>query len=55
MEQSGSQNLLEYLEQANLFVAPLDAQRRWYRYHALFAEALRYHLALRYNWCRQWA
>jgi LuxR family maltose regulon positive regulatory protein len=34
--------MLEYLERSNLFVVPLDAQRRWYRYHPLFAEALRY-------------
>jgi LuxR family maltose regulon positive regulatory protein len=38
----GSQGMLEYLERSNLFVVPLDAQRRWYRYHPLFAEALRY-------------
>jgi ATP/maltotriose-dependent transcriptional regulator MalT len=34
--------MLEYLERSNLFVVPLDTQRRWYRYHPLFAEALRY-------------
>ncbi len=39
--QTGSQNVLEELQRANLFVVPLDSQRRWYRYHALFAEALR--------------
>jgi LuxR family transcriptional regulator, maltose regulon positive regulatory protein len=33
--------MLEFLERANVFVVPLDGQRRWYRYHALFAEALR--------------
>jgi LuxR family maltose regulon positive regulatory protein len=33
--------LLEQLERANLFVTPLDAERRWYRYHHLFAEVLR--------------
>ncbi len=38
---TGSQQVLEDLERANLFVIPLDSQRRWYRYHALFAEALR--------------
>ena len=27
---SGSQTMLEYLERSNLFVVPLDAQRRWY-------------------------
>jgi len=44
MEQSGSQQLLEQLEQANLFVVSLDERRQWYRYHALFAKALRYRL-----------
>jgi ATP/maltotriose-dependent transcriptional regulator MalT len=39
--QTGSQHVLEALQRANLFVVPLDSQRRWYRYHALFAEALR--------------
>jgi LuxR family maltose regulon positive regulatory protein len=29
------------LEQANLFVVALDDERHWYRYHHLFAEALR--------------
>jgi LuxR family maltose regulon positive regulatory protein len=38
---SHSQLLLEQLERANLFVTPLDAERRWYRYHHLFAEVLR--------------
>ena len=44
MDQSGSQQMLEELERANLFVVSLDEYRRWYRYHALFAEALRYRL-----------
>jgi LuxR family maltose regulon positive regulatory protein len=44
MGQSGSQFVLEGLEQANLFVVALDGQRQWYRYHALFAEALSYRL-----------
>ena len=44
MEQSGSQQVLEQLEQANLFVESLDERHQWYRYHALFAEALRYRL-----------
>ena len=43
--QSDSQQFLEQLERANLFVVALDGQRKWYRYHALFAEALRYRLA----------
>ena len=35
---------MEYLERANLFVVPLDNERRWYRYHHLFAELLRQRL-----------
>ncbi|MBL8133561.1 MAG: tetratricopeptide repeat protein [Anaerolineae bacterium] len=36
-----SRVLLDALERANLFVVPLDDQRRWYRYHHLFADVLR--------------
>ena len=32
--------ILEELERANLFLLPLDGTRQWYRYHALFAEAM---------------
>ena len=35
------QATLEYLERANLFVIPLDGERRWYRYHHLFGDLLR--------------
>ncbi len=35
------QEMLEYLERVNLFVTPLDDERRWYRMHPLFAELLR--------------
>ena len=34
------QNILETLEQNNLFVVPLDNERDWFRYHHLFAELL---------------
>jgi LuxR family maltose regulon positive regulatory protein len=34
------QETLEGLERANLFIVPLDNQRRWYRYHRLFADLL---------------
>jgi LuxR family maltose regulon positive regulatory protein len=37
----GSQRLLDYLERSNLFIIPLDHQRRWYRYHSLFSGFLR--------------
>jgi len=39
-----SQEMLEELAAANLFVVPLDEEHRWYRYHSLFADALRYRL-----------
>ncbi len=35
-----AQQTLEQLEEDNLFVTSLDAQRRWYRYHYLFHEFL---------------
>src|SRR6266568_2259498 len=42
---SGSgQATLEYIEHANLFLVPLDNERRWYRYHHLFADLLRQRL-----------
>lgn len=40
MERSACQELLEHLERANLFMVPLDEERRWYRYHHLFAQVL---------------
>jgi len=40
-QQSDSQAMLRVLEQKNLFVVPLDNAGEWYRYHHLFAEALR--------------
>jgi LuxR family maltose regulon positive regulatory protein len=47
-EQHNSQDVLTLLERANLFLEPLDtaalhlpeASRQWYRYHALFSEAM---------------
>jgi LuxR family maltose regulon positive regulatory protein len=40
-EEDGAQAILERLENANLFIVPLDEERRWYRYHHLFADLLR--------------
>ena len=39
-----SQAMLEKLERSNLFIVPLDNERRWYRYHHLFADLLRQRL-----------
>ncbi|HEX9157869.1 MAG TPA: hypothetical protein VF827_07590, partial [Syntrophales bacterium] len=38
--------MLSCLERANLFLMPLDNERRWYRYHNLFAQFLRSRLKL---------
>ncbi len=35
-----SQALLERFESANLFLTPLDDERRWYRFHQLFKDVL---------------
>ena len=37
----GSQAMLEQVEQAGLFLVPLDEVRGWWRYHHLFADLLR--------------
>jgi LuxR family maltose regulon positive regulatory protein len=37
---ASGQETLEYIERANLFLIPLDNERRWYRFHHLFAELL---------------
>jgi ATP/maltotriose-dependent transcriptional regulator MalT len=41
MQQSGGAEMLDRLAAENLFLAPLDDQRAWYRYHQLFADLLR--------------
>src|SRR2546421_2770145 len=38
--EQASQQMLESLERANLFLIPLDEERRWYRFHTLFREVL---------------
>ena len=39
-----SQEIISYLSRANLFLIPLDHERKWFRYHHLFRELLRQHL-----------
>ena len=41
---ASGQETLEYLEHTNLFIVPLDNERRWYRYHHLFGDLLRQRL-----------
>jgi LuxR family maltose regulon positive regulatory protein len=42
--QHNGQMTLERLAQSNLFIIALDDERRWYRYHHLFADLLRQRL-----------
>ena len=42
--QDGGKAKLAALERGNLFLAPLDNRRQWYRYHQLFADVLQAHL-----------
>lgn len=39
-----SEAMLHHLQQANLFLIPLDNKRHWYRYHHLFGDLLRQRL-----------
>ncbi len=47
LERDDSAQMLEQLEQENLFVVPLDHRRRWFRYHRLFREMLQAELERR--------
>ena len=40
-DRSGSAAVLHELERSNMFLVPLDEQRRWYRFHHLFAAVAR--------------
>jgi LuxR family maltose regulon positive regulatory protein len=49
--QADAHALLEQIERSNLFLVPLDDERRWFRYHHLFADLLRARLRrLRPDW-----
>jgi LuxR family maltose regulon positive regulatory protein len=37
---SDGPQMLEHLERANLFLVPMDDERRWYRFHHLFTDLL---------------
>ena len=49
LNRNNSQLLLESLEKSNMFIVPLDHERRWYRYHHLFADLLKQRLSLENN------
>jgi LuxR family transcriptional regulator, maltose regulon positive regulatory protein len=44
LEQANSRELLNRVQQANLFVVPLDERQYWYSYHRLFADTLQRYL-----------
>ena len=46
-ESAYSQAVLMELERANVFLIPLDDERRWYRYHHLFADVV--HVQLKHG------
>ncbi|MGD8405377.1 MAG: LuxR C-terminal-related transcriptional regulator [Anaerolineales bacterium] len=46
--QNGGQKMLEALEEKDLFLTPLDENRKWFRYHPLFADFLQEELDRRY-------
>jgi LuxR family maltose regulon positive regulatory protein len=46
--QTDSQQILERLQEENLFLVPLDDEHIWYRYHQLFADFL--HKNLKHNY-----
>ncbi len=39
-----SMRMIEHLIQSNMFIIPLDQERKWYRYHHLFRDLLRQRL-----------
>ncbi len=48
LEPGEGQAMLSRLEEQNLFIVPLDDERRWYRYHHLFADLLQQRLQRTY-------
>jgi LuxR family maltose regulon positive regulatory protein len=43
-ERTDSQRILEHLERSGIFVVRLDDRRRWFRYHSLLRDLLRFEL-----------
>jgi LuxR family maltose regulon positive regulatory protein len=48
-ENQNSQQMLNLLEKANLFIFSLDNERNWFRYHRLFADSLNQRLQHRHG------
>lgn len=49
MDWKSSLGILEQLENQNLFIVPLDNQRRWFRYHPLIAQILQHRLQVQHG------
>ena len=43
----GGRDFIDWVEQANLFIIPLDDEHGWFRYHHLFQDILKRHLKRR--------
>ncbi|HVO73231.1 MAG TPA: LuxR C-terminal-related transcriptional regulator [Ignavibacteriaceae bacterium] len=41
---SESQHILEFLDRSKLFLVPLDENKKWFRYHHLFSDLLKFRL-----------
>lgn len=41
LERNDSQHMIEAVKEANLFLVSIDQEQKWYRYHPLFAQALK--------------
>lgn len=44
LKRTDSHSILTNLEKSNLFLIPMDNEHRWFRYHHLFSDLLRFHL-----------
>lgn len=44
INQTNSQEIIDYLVRSNMFLIPLDHERKWFRYHHLFGDLLRQRL-----------
>jgi len=49
VQSTNSLEILDALQQENLFIIPLDGQRRWFRYHHLFRQLMATELKNRYS------
>nr|WP_319266715.1 LuxR C-terminal-related transcriptional regulator [uncultured Draconibacterium sp.] len=49
LDKNNGQQLLESLEKCNMFIVPLDDERKWFRYHHLFGDLLKQRLQIKHK------